>query len=150
MGHDIYWCKNIVRHTAHTIVSWPNSKQWLVIHTSDLMMIIWLSTHSHNHDRKLGKQKTHSTIYWMKDNCENSLNLGHTLGSIYMASILLVQCLQMILHNDENEIVHSANKWTRPAGHKCIRSFANTIYWTSIDGTQIIETRSQCSRNIYM
>ena len=32
--------KNIVRHTAHTIVSWPNPKQWLMIHTSGLMMII--------------------------------------------------------------------------------------------------------------
>ena len=32
--------KNILRHTAHTIVSWPNSKQWLTIHTSDLMMKI--------------------------------------------------------------------------------------------------------------
>ena len=29
--------KNIVRQTAHTIVSWPNPKQWLTIHTSDLM-----------------------------------------------------------------------------------------------------------------
>ena len=32
--------KNIVRHTTHTIVSWPNPKQWLMIHTSGLMMII--------------------------------------------------------------------------------------------------------------
>ena len=32
--------KNIVRHTAHTIVSWPNPKQWLMINTSGLMMII--------------------------------------------------------------------------------------------------------------
>ena len=28
------------RHTAHTIVSWPNRKQWVTVHTSDLMMII--------------------------------------------------------------------------------------------------------------
>ena len=27
--------KNIVRHTAHTIVSWPNPKQWLKIHRSE-------------------------------------------------------------------------------------------------------------------
>ena len=33
--------KNLVRHTAHTIVSWPNPQQWLMIHPSDLMMIIW-------------------------------------------------------------------------------------------------------------
>ena len=32
--------KNIVRHTAHTIVSCPYPKQWLMIHTSGLMMII--------------------------------------------------------------------------------------------------------------
>ena len=35
-----------------------------------------------------GKLKTHSPIYWMKDNCENSLNLRHTLGSIYHVSML--------------------------------------------------------------
>ena len=32
--------KNIKRHTTHTIVSWPNPKQWIIVHTSDLMMII--------------------------------------------------------------------------------------------------------------
>ena len=32
--------KNIERHTAHTIVSWPNTKQWVIVHTYDLMMII--------------------------------------------------------------------------------------------------------------
>ena len=32
--------KNTKRHTAHTIVSWPNPKQWVIVHTSDLMMII--------------------------------------------------------------------------------------------------------------
>ena len=29
-------CKNIERHTTHTIVSWLNPKQWLMVHTSDL------------------------------------------------------------------------------------------------------------------
>ena len=46
--------KNIVRHTAHTIVSWPNPKQWLMIHTSGLMMMIRSSTHSHDHHRRIG------------------------------------------------------------------------------------------------
>ena len=32
--------KNIERHTADTIVSWPYPKQWVIVHTSDLMMII--------------------------------------------------------------------------------------------------------------
>ena len=32
--------KNIERHTADTIVSWLNPKQWSIVHTFDLMMII--------------------------------------------------------------------------------------------------------------
>ena len=37
----IIWTdKNIERHTAHTILSWPNPKQWRIVHTSNLMMII--------------------------------------------------------------------------------------------------------------
>ena len=38
--YSIWYHKNITRHTAHTIVSWPNPKQWQMGHTSDLMMII--------------------------------------------------------------------------------------------------------------
>ena len=32
--------RNIEKHTAHTIVSLPNPKQWIIVHTSHLMMII--------------------------------------------------------------------------------------------------------------
>ena len=32
--------KNIKKDTAHTIVSWPNPKQWEIVHTSNLIMII--------------------------------------------------------------------------------------------------------------
>ena len=32
--------KNIEIHTAHTIVWWPNPKQWIIVHTSDLMVLI--------------------------------------------------------------------------------------------------------------
>ena len=46
--------KNIVRHSAHNIVSRPNPKQWLVTHTFDVMMIIRQSTHSHDHNRGIG------------------------------------------------------------------------------------------------
>ena len=45
---------------------------------------------------ELGKLKTHSPIYWIKDDWENCLNLRHTLGIIYLTSILVVQCLQML------------------------------------------------------
>ena len=32
--------KNIEIHTVHTILSWPNPKQWQMVHTSDLIMVI--------------------------------------------------------------------------------------------------------------
>ena len=32
--------KNIERHTAHTIVPLPNPKQWVIVHTTDLMLMI--------------------------------------------------------------------------------------------------------------
>ena len=35
-----HYHKNIKRHTADTIVSLPNPKQWVIVHTSDFMMII--------------------------------------------------------------------------------------------------------------
>ena len=36
-GVSMSWChyKNIERRTAHTIVSWPNPKQWQMVHTSN-------------------------------------------------------------------------------------------------------------------
>ena len=37
-------------------------------------------------------------VYWIKDNWENCLILRYTLGCIYLTSILVVQCLQIILH----------------------------------------------------
>ena len=44
-------CKNIEKHTAHAIVSWPNHKQWTIFHTSDLMMIIRQIIYSLNHHK---------------------------------------------------------------------------------------------------
>ena len=32
-------CKNIETHAVHTNVAWPNTKQWQMAHTSDLIMI---------------------------------------------------------------------------------------------------------------
>ena len=64
----IFLCKNIVRHTARTIISWLNPKQWLTVHTSDLMIIIRYSTHSHRQKTTLGKLRTHSPIHWIQDN----------------------------------------------------------------------------------
>ena len=43
--------KNIERYSADTIVSWPNPKQWVIVHTSDLMMIIRPVYHLNHHNR---------------------------------------------------------------------------------------------------
>ena len=68
----VYFYKNIEKHTAHTIVSWPNPKQWMIVHTSNLMMIIRQSIYIISIiTREMGKLKTHSTIYCIIDNWEN-------------------------------------------------------------------------------
>ena len=80
--------KNIERHTADTIVSWPNPKQWVIVHTSDLMMIIRQSIYNLSIiTREMSKLKTHSPCCIM-DNGENMLNLTHTLDRIYLTGIL--------------------------------------------------------------
>ena len=90
----IYACdKNIERHTAHTIVSWPNPKQWVIVHTSDLMMIIRQSIYILSIiTRGVGKLKAPSPTYCIMncimDNWDNMLNLSHTLDKIYLTGIL--------------------------------------------------------------
>ena len=47
--------KNIERHTAHSVVSWPNPKQWVIVHTSDLMILrqsIYIYIFSQSSQRK--------------------------------------------------------------------------------------------------
>ena len=81
--------KNIERHTADTIVSWPNPKQWVIVQTSDLMMIIRQSMYIISIiTREMGKLKTYSPTYCKMDNGENMLNLTHTLDKIYLTGIL--------------------------------------------------------------
>ena len=78
--------KNIERHTVHTIVSWPNPKQWVIVHTSDLMMIIRQSIYILSIiTREVGKLKTHSHTYCIMDNWENMLNLTHSTKYIWQA-----------------------------------------------------------------
>ena len=87
---DVIYCKNIERHTTHNIVSWPNPKQlWVIVHSSDLMMIIRQSIYILSIiTREMGKLKTHSPTYYIIDNWENMLNLTHTLDKIYLTGIL--------------------------------------------------------------
>ena len=60
----LFRVKNIERHTAHTIVSWPDPKQWQIDHASDFMMIIKYSTHILTIIiSEMGKLNTHEAIY---------------------------------------------------------------------------------------
>ena len=86
LGHDEL--KNhidIERHTALTIVSWPNPKQWIMVHTSDFMMIsrqiIYILSVI---TREMGKLKTHSPTYYILDIWENILDRTQTLDEIYL------------------------------------------------------------------
>ena len=94
--------------------------------------------------RGMGKLKTHSPTYCILDNGENMLNLTHTLDKIYLTGILKVQCLQISLHNDDNEMVYSTNKRIRSAKPKRIRLFVLII-----NCTIIIKRNSRFSRNVY-
>ena len=81
--------KNIEKHTVDTIVSWPNPKQWVIVHTSDLMMIMRQSIYILSIiTAEMGKLKTYSPMYCAIDNGENILNLTHTLDKIYLTGIL--------------------------------------------------------------
>ena len=60
-----FWSlKNIEKHTAHTIISWPNPKQWVIVHTSNLVMIIRQSICILSIiTREMGKLKTQIPTY---------------------------------------------------------------------------------------
>ena len=67
--HIIY--KNTERNSAHSIFSWPNPKQSMLVHTSDLMMIIRQSVCIFSIiTREMGKLQAHSSTYRIMDNWE--------------------------------------------------------------------------------
>ena len=67
---NVYWLsKNIEKLTAHTIVSWPNPKQWqrfcsyfLFDHDKTITYM-----YSYSHHKKMGKLNTHSPIYCLHE-----------------------------------------------------------------------------------
>ena len=61
--------------------------------------------YSLNHHKEMGKLKMHSPMHCIMDNWKNMLYLTHTLDKKYLRGILWVQCLQIGLHNDDNEMV---------------------------------------------
>ena len=77
----IHW--NIERHTLHTIVSWPNPKQWVIVHTSYLMIIIRQSVYIISIiTGEMGKLKAPHIVYWIIE--KNMLYRTHTLDRIYL------------------------------------------------------------------
>ena len=45
--------------------------------------------YSLNHHKEMGKLKIHSPIYYVMENCENTLNITHTLDKLYLAGIFI-------------------------------------------------------------
>ena len=62
---------------------------WVIVHTSDLMMMIRQSICILSIiTREMGKLKTYIPTYCIRYNGENMLNLTHTLDKIYLTGIL--------------------------------------------------------------
>ena len=100
--------KNIERHTADTIVSWPNPKQWVIVHTSDLMMIIRQSIYILS--TEMGKLKTYSPTYFIMDNGEKCYIILTVKWAWWLAMawhlivIWLVRCQRSNLNNISKKI----------------------------------------------
>ena len=103
--------KNIKRHTAHTIVSEPNPKQWIIVHTSDLIMIIRQSIYSLNQHKEMDKLKTRSPIYCIMDNT----NYAWSHSYFYNDYFLIIKTASS--HWNGHLMVHNHNSmstlWTR-------------------------------------
>ena len=64
-------------------------KQWVIVHTSDLMMVIRQSMYILSIiTKEMCKLKTHSPTYCIMDNWENMLNLTHSLDKLYLTGKL--------------------------------------------------------------
>ena len=80
--------KNIERYIAHTIVSLPKPKRWVIVRTSVLMMIIRQSICILSIiATEMGKLKTRSPAYCIIDNWQNMLYLTQILDKIYLRGI---------------------------------------------------------------
>ena len=90
--------KNIESHKAHTIVSWPNPKQWVIVHTFDLIMIIRQSMFILSIiTKEMGKLNIHSPTYCIIDNWENMLNLTLMLPLTNSASLWNASAVCMLM-----------------------------------------------------
>ena len=76
---------DITRHTAHAIVQWPNPKQWLMIHTFDLLMqITKRSTHVLMViSREMSELKPHSLTHCKDDTWKKLLQVLYIYSTEY-------------------------------------------------------------------
>ena len=137
--------KNIERHIAYTIVSWPNPKQWVIVHTSDLMMIIRQSIYIISIiTREMGKLKTHSPIYCIIDNSENMLNRTHTLNKLYLTGILKSSM------SSDKVCIMSIMRWCNVQTNKYdLRAKTYPTICTHLNCTILMKTNSRFSRNVF-
>ena len=136
--------KNIERHTAHTIVSWPYPKQWKIVHTSNLIMIIRQSVYFLSHHKGNGYTEPPPPPYniqWITEKIRLIL-LTHSTKQIWQAfykfNVFRYVCTMMIMRwcNVQTK-EHDLQAKTYP-----------TIC-THPKLTTIINTKSQFSRNVY-
>ena len=67
--------KNIEKHSAHAIFSWPNPKEWIIVHTSDLMMIIRQSIYSADLET-IGYGEFHNSLTFFDTGTEAMSTMG--------------------------------------------------------------------------
>ena len=106
-ANDTVFCvfidKNIARHTAYISASWPNHKQWLITHISDLIVMTrWGMNILTTINRETGKLKTHSPMYCIKCKWENWFDLKHTFDRKHLKASCMCNgsrpvCIKMIM-----------------------------------------------------
>ena len=79
--HDQPIRKNTERRTAHTIVSWPNPKQWVTIHN--------VSFHLNKCVTNFGHQKSSHVSFWQL--CYLDFNLGRHMDWTSAWSVVVIR-----------------------------------------------------------
>ena len=86
--NEVLFLKSAYRSLSRAIFHFfcPDYKQWVIIHTSDSMMIVRQSIYILSIiTREMGKLKTHSPTYCIMDNWEYMLYLTHLTKCIWQA-----------------------------------------------------------------
>ena len=89
----------IYRHTAHTIVPWPNPKQWVIVHISDLM-IIRQNIYSLNHHKQTNTicKRKHFRLFELIINCTTILKTKSRYSRNVFATSDRVWCNKYLRH----------------------------------------------------